>query len=228
VVRLLAVLLAAVLGLDAFVVYGATVTHPVGLTEAVARFRAAPGDGPVDGVYLYDTTGYERVDRLGIKRDYPRVSARIVRHGGGCGAREEIVLFREHTETYTSCDGALTGFGTRLTYFFVPSVTALSCDPRGACRDAAHDVRATVDVAPGGRGAATVGGVALPCRRLVVTTVLTGANAGGARRDLCVADSGLVLTERRSVGVVARSAFVGRVAYTEEATFTLRSTVPVR
>lgn len=226
--RLVAALLAVVLGLDAFLVYGATVDHPVRLAEAVARFRAGPGGAAGDGVYLYDTTGYERVDRLGIHRAYPRVSARILRHTGGCGAREEVVLFREHSETYMSCNGAPTGFGTRLTYFFVPSVTALSCDARGACRDAAHDVRATLTVADGGPGTALVGGVPLPCRRVVVTTVLTGSNAGGARRDLCVAPSGLVLTERRSVGVVARSAFVGRVAYSEEATFTLRSTVPVR
>jgi hypothetical protein len=223
-----AVALAVVAGLDAFLLYGATVAHPVGLREAVERFRAGPGAGPGDGVYLYDTTGYERVGRLGVRRDYPRVSARILRNAGACGAREEVVLFREHTETYTSCHGVPTGFGTRLTYFFVPSVTALSCDARGACRDAAHDVSATLDVVDSGPGTAVVGGVPLPCRRVVVTTVLTGSNAGGARRDLCVRPDGLVLTERRSVGVVARSAFVGRVAYSEEATFTLRSTVPVR
>jgi hypothetical protein len=225
VARVIAALLAVTLGLDAFVVYGATVDHPVGVVEAVRRFRAAPS--ATGGVYFYDTVGYERVDRLGIRRDYPRVSARIVRRDG-CAVREEVVLLREHTETYTSCNGVRTGFGTRLTYFFVPSVTDLTCDAGGACRDERHDVTASLDVTDEGAGNAVVGGVTLPCRRVTVTTLLSGSNAGGARRELCVDADGLVLTERRSVGVVARSAFVGRVVYAEEATFTLRSTVPLR
>lgn len=227
--RLVATGLALVLATDAFLVYGARVTHPVSAREALARYRARPGPpvtgGPRPGVYLYDTEGHADVDRLGVRRRYPRISARIVR-GHGCGWREEVALFDEHVETYDHCGRSETGFGTRLTYFLVPSVTDLACDS-GRCADPAHDVVADLTVAEEGAGSVVVGGVATPCRRVTVTTVLRGSNVGGAVRRLCVAPSGLVLREERSVGIAVRSAFIGAVDYTEAATFTLRSLEPL-
>ena len=160
-----------------------------------------------------------------MRRTYPGVSARIVR-AHGCGWREEVPLFDEHVETYDHCPSGEAGFGTRLTYFFVLSVTSLRC-AGGSCSDPAHDVAAALTVRPDGSGTAVVGGAVLPCERLTVTTVLRGSNTGGAVRRLCVAASGLVLTEERSVGIVADSAFVGQVTYTEQATFTLRSLEPL-
>jgi hypothetical protein len=227
--RLVGAALALVLGTDGFLVYGALVAHAVTPEEAVARYRRAPGPpvvaGPPPGVYTYDTTGYAHVDALGVRRTYPRVSSRIVR-GHGCGWREEVPLFTEHVETYDHCPGAEAGFGTRLTYFFVPAVTALRCAD-GRCVDEEHDVSADLTVAREGAGSAVVGGAAVACERVTVTTVLRGSNTGGAVRRLCLDPRGLVLTEERSVGIVARSAFVGQVVYTERATFTLRSLEPL-
>lgn len=227
--RLVGAGLALVLATDAFLVYGARVAHPVSSADAVARFRSSPGPadvaGPPRGVYLYDTTGYSRVSSLGVRRAYPEVTARIVR-GHACGWREEVPIFDEHVETYDHCGATDTGFGTRLTYFFVPAVTSFTCQV-GSCADDEHDVTATMTTAIDRSGSATVGGVPQFCERRTITTLLRGSNTGAAIRRLCVAPSGLVLSEERSVSVVVRSAFVGRVRYTEEATFRLRSLDPL-
>jgi hypothetical protein len=227
--RLVGAGLALVLATDAFLVYGARVVHPVSSTEAVARYRSDPGpadgQGPPRGVYLYDTTGYSRVSSLGVRRTYPAVTARIVR-GHACGWREEVPVFDEHVETYDHCGAAQTGFGTRLTYFLVPAVTSFAC-VAGGCGDDANDVTATVRESAVTAGSADVGGTARPCLRRTVTTVLRGSNTGAAVRRLCVAPSGLVLHEERSVSIAVRSRFVGLVQYTEQATFRLRSTQPL-
>lgn len=247
--RLVAAGLALVLAGDGFLLWGdrATVVTP---SAALRAFRAgdpaaAAPPLPAPGVYVYDTTGYERVNRLSIRRSYPRESVRIVRHGFGCAWREEVRLFEEHTETYDVCsDGSDvrdTGFGTRLSYYFVDSAMAVTCGTGGtrtgrglsvgesrtySCRG--DGVSAEVTVTYEGEGTAVVDELDVPCRRVVVVSVLSGATAGGARRALCTDErTGLVLTEERSVGVVVRSAFVGRVTYSEQATFRLRSLVPL-
>lgn len=227
--RLVGAGLALVLATDAFLVYGAKVAHPVSADDAVARYRSSPGPadvaGPPRGVYLYDTTGWSRVSSLGVRRAYPEVTARIVR-GHACGWREEVPIFDEHVETYDHCGTADTGFGTRLTYFFVPAVTSFACRA-GSCADDEHDVTATTRTSIDRGGSATVGGVEQFCERRTITTILRGSNAGAAVRRLCVAPSGLVLHEERSVSIAVRSRFVGLVQYTERATFRLRSTEPL-
>ncbi len=231
--KVVAATLALVAATDVFLLYGAHAADPVTPDEAVARYRAAPGGdatgGPPPGVYLYDTAGFAAVDALGVRRDYPAVSTRIVRARPGCGWREEVALFAEHVETYDTCAGRPAGFGTRLVYFAVPSETDLACAADGTCHDPDNDVSATLTTHRGGHGAAVVGGRTVRCVNVSLRTVLRGSTAGGAVRDLCVEPAtGLVLTERRSVGLVARSRFVGRVTYTEHATFTLRSLEPLR
>lgn len=227
--RLVGAGLALVLATDAFLVYGAKVSHPVSAADAVERFRSSPGPvdvaGPPRGVYLYDTTGWSRVSSLGVRRTYPGVTARIVR-GHACGWREEVPVFDEHVETYDHCGGAQTGFGTRLTYFFVPASTSFACGA-GSCADDENDVTATVRESAATADSVDVGGTAQPCERRTVTTVLRGSDNGVAVRRLCVAPSGLVLHEERSVSIAVRSAFVGLVQYTERATFRLRSTEPL-
>jgi len=200
---------------------------------------------PAPGVYLYDTEGHEAVDALSIRRQYPRVTPRIVTVELGCGWHEKVAIFHEHTETYDVCtdgtDARDTGFGTYLSYYGVGATTALRCGAGGTrigrnmspretrtyvC--AGGDILATVRVAYEGEGTALVEGAELPCRRVTVSTVLTGSNVGAARRTLCTDErTGLVLTEERSVGVTVRSRFVGRVSYSERATFRLRSLVPL-
>lgn len=246
--RVLALLVVVLLG-DAFLLWGdrARVVTP---SRAVASFRASgtgnPGPPlPRAGVYLYDTTGFERVNRLSIRRAYPAVSVRVVKPRGGCAWTEEVALFREHTETYDVCaDGSDvrdTGFGTRLSYYFVDAVTSLSCGTGGtrtgallapggstsyACSGGA--VRAEVTVRYEGPGTAAVEGEDVPCRRVAVVTVLTGDVLGTASRELCTDErTGLVLTEERAVGLRVTSRFVGRVTYLERATFRLRSLVPL-
>ena len=247
--RVLAGAVAVVLLANVFLLVGdraSVVTPDAALEEYRDGDPVAGGPPrPAGGVYLYDTTGHERVNRLSIRREYPAVSVRIVRLGLGCDWREEVALFEQHSETYDVCteadDARDTGFGTRLAYYGVDARTSLTCGNGGTrtgggmspgetetYRCEGDGVRAEVTVTYEGEGTAVVEEVELPCRRVVVTTVLTGSNVGGARRALCTDPrTGLVLTEERSVGVVVRSAFVGRVTYAEQATFRLRSLVPL-
>lgn len=232
------VALVAVLLANAFLLVGDG-ARAVSVEDALEDFRhgehATVPPLPAAGVYVYDTTGSERIDRLSIRRAYPAVTTRTVR-AHACGYRETVTIFREHTETYDVCpDGVRdVAFGTRLTYYLVTSSMSLTCG-RGGSRVAAASyectgdgTNASVTVTDEGLGSVTIEEVEVPCRRVVVTTVLRGANAGGARRALCTDErTGLVLTEERSVGVSYRSAFVGRVTYTERATFRLRSLVPL-
>jgi hypothetical protein len=245
--RRVAAALALVLAGDAFLLFGDT-ARPVSVAAAVAAYRhgeyATFAPLPASGVYVYDTTGYERVDRLSIRRTYPAVTTRTIR-AAACGMRETVTIFREHVEQYGVChDGTDIrewAFGTRLTYYRVTSAMWLECGHGGtrvaggapagtvATYECAGDgTSATVTVTVLGDGLVPVGDLGeVPCRRLAVQTVLRGANAGGATRTLCTDPrTGLVLTEERSVGVTTRSAFVGRVTYTERAAFRLRSLVP--
>lgn len=205
------------------------------------------GARPVAGVYIYATEGGSTIDRLGIDRRYPDRTTRIITHGPGCQWRETVPLFSEHRETYSACalrgDQLDTGFGTRLVYFFVPASTSTVCEPAGtrtgagmtvgqsrgfSCRDDDNDVDVAGTVTYDGIGSADVGGVAVSCRRVRVVTVLTGSNRGSAVRSLCTTpDTGVVLTETRSVGVVVRSGLIGTVSYVEEATFVLTSLTPL-
>lgn len=258
--RLLASGAAVVLLLDLFVVLGARRRDPVSTAEALVGFHAEEsfaglpgwdrpltGDRPIPGVYVYATTGSARLDRMGIRRDYPSRTTRVITHGPGCQWRETVPIFAEHRETYSACatgdDQLDTGFGTRLVYFFLPAETDLVCEPAGtrtgagmrtgesrsfACRDDEHDVDVAGTVTHEGPGTAEVAGRSVPCRRVRILTVLTGSNEGGAVRSLCTTpDTGLVLSETRNVGIVVRSAFIGKLTYAEEATFLLTSLVPI-
>jgi hypothetical protein len=209
--------------------------------------RPLTGVRPEPGVYVYATEGFTRLDRMGIERRYPAFSTRIVTHGPGCQWRETVPIFEEHRETYSACardgDQLDTGFGTRLVYFFVPATTDAVCEPGGtrtgarmqpgqtrefSCRDDAHDVDVTGSVTYEGAGSVDVAGAPVACRKVRILTVLTGSNEGGAVRSLCTTpETGLVLSETRSVGIVVRSGFIGTVTYAEEATFTLTSLVPL-
>jgi hypothetical protein len=259
--RLIAIVGVTVLVVDVFVVFGATYTRTVAPSEAVARFETRPtyaglsawadkklkGARPAPGVYAYDTTGFSKVDRLGVRRGYPKTTVRIVRLGAGCQWQEQVVIFAEHTETYAACatakDQRDAGFGTRLVYFFVATETGLVCTDGGtrtafglkagastsfSCEDEKHKTRADVTTTYVGASSVTIGDVKVPCREVRVLAQLTGDNAGVSDRTLCTQpETGLTLRERRTVGLGTRSTFLGAVSYTENATFTLRSLTPL-
>jgi hypothetical protein len=258
--RLLGGVTAVVMLLGLFVVTGARRLNPVDPAEALVEFaadqtfdglpgwdRALTGTRPEPGVYVYATRGLAKVDRLGIVRDYPERTARIITHGPGCQWRESVPIFREHRETYSACAQGTeqldTGFGTRLVYFFVPAVTDNVCDPAGTrtgsgmiagqsrsftCRDDENDVEVAGTVTFEGTAVVDIAGTPVPCRKVRILTVLSGSNSGGAVRTLCTTpDTGIVLSETRNVGITVRSGFIGTVVYTEEATFTLLSLTPL-
>ena len=258
--RVVGALAALTLLLGLFVVVGARRVDVIDQAEALVAFQSdttfeglAGWDRPLDGVrpspgvYVYATTGGARLNRMGIDRRYPAATTRIITHGPGCQWREEVPIFRQHTETYSACaeddDQRDTGFGTRLEYFFVPGVIDAVCRPGGtrtgagmavgasrtfSCSDPENDVEVAGTVTYRGPGTVRVDDTPLPCRKVEIATVFTGSNLGSAVRELCtLADTGLVLSETRRVGITVDSAFIGSVTYVEEATFTLASTIPL-
>lgn len=248
-------------GLGVFVVHGARTAHPVSLADARRIYAAEPayagrggedrrpvGERPAPGVYRYATTGFSRIDRLGVIRRYPATTLRVIRHGPHCEWSETVPILREHTETYTTCasdgDQLDTGFSTRLVYFSIASWSDSECSSYGtrtgggrapgavvrfSCTDHKHGVHAEGTTTYVGAGSVVVDRVPTACRRIRVVTVMTGATEGAAVRELCTEPvTGLVLTEVRSVGLTVISAFIGRVRYAETARFDLLSVQPAR
>ncbi len=236
-----------VLGAPAFLVGGRWWVHPVGLDEAVVRFRAAgpeaavPVEGlPVPGVYRYRTTGGERVSFLDYKRDYSPVTMRIVTRRG-CGVRETQLFLVQHVEYYDRCGERLVAYGTDIAYWWTHGTQDFRCDGGsfdGAgmrpgdrvewdCADedtTAHQITEYV-----GDEEVEVDGRRVPARHTRWTTIFSRATEGTAVvDDWFDPRTGLVLVERRNIGLRVGSPFVGELAYIDVSDYVLLSTDPER
>jgi hypothetical protein len=246
-------LLGAALGLalvvaatDGFLLWARGLATPVGPGPAADRFLAGqpapdgaePGPRPPAGVYHYRTSGYERIDRYGVRRAYPPETVRVVAWRGGCRWRETVPIFTQHVETYDFCatgaDADDFAYSTRLTYFLVPGSQRFACapvgrrllagQPPGASRrwrcveGTSASVNTTTYLGPE-TVRTPLGPVAT--RHLRLVTALSGQSSGGAVRDLWLDADGLVVRERREVSLKVRSGFVGLLTYEERAGFLL-------
>lgn len=249
--RLWALLGLAVLGLPAFLVGGRYWVGHLGLDEAVARFRAAgpsasadltePAGLPRPGVYRYRTTGGEHISFMDYSRTYSSTTMRIVTRRG-CGVREEQWFLRQHIEYYDRCGDALTGYGTDIAYWWTHGTQAFRCRDGGSfdlaggrpgdrvewhCAD--EDTRAAQVTEYVGDDAVTVAGAAVPARHTRWTTLFSGATQGTAVvDDWFDPTTGLVLREKREIGLRVGSPFVGDVGYTDSSEFTVLSVTPAR
>jgi hypothetical protein len=244
-----ALVLLVLVGAPAFILGGKLWVGDVDLDEALARFRAAgpaaatPVPGlPTPGVYRYRTTGGEHISFLDYQRDYSRTTMRVVtRHG--CGVRERQWFVVQHLEYYDRCpDGTLSAYGTDIAYWWTHGTQDFRCPPGGSldmagrhpgdtvtwdCRD--EDTRAAQTPEYVGDEEVIVDGRPMQARHTRWTTLFSGATRGTAVVDDWFDPSnGLVLRERRNIGLRVGSPFVGTVAYIDTSEFTLVSLTPAR
>ena len=235
------------MGGPAFLIGGRWWVHPVGPDRALARFRAAgpaaavPVDGlPVPGVYRYRTTGGERVSFLDYRRDYSPVTTRIVtRHG--CGVRETQLFLVQHVEYYDRCGERLVSYGTDIAYWWTHGTQDFACD--GGSFDAAgmrpgdrvewecgdEDTGASQVTEYVGDEEIEIDGRVLAARHTRWTTVFSKATRGTAVvDDWFDPRTGLVLMERRNIGLRVGSPFVGDLSYIDVSDYVLLSTDPQR
>jgi hypothetical protein len=246
--KLLALVLAVVVSAVAFVWGGRYWVGHVDPDEALARFRAAgpeaaePVPGlPTPGVYRYRTTGGEWISFLEYRRPYSPVTSRIVtRHG--CGVREEQWFLVQHLEYYDRCRDALPAYGTDIAYWWTHGTQDFRCQPGGSfdmagrspgdrvtwdCRD--EDTRAAQVTEYVADDDVTIEGRTVKARHTRWTTTFSGATSGVATvDDWFDPATGLVLRERRAIGLRVGSPFVGRLHYVDQSEFTLLSFDPLR
>ncbi len=247
--RLLPILLAVdvlLLSGGLFLVAGRYWSGDIDLQEALARFRDSrtPTEAvrglPAPGVYQYRTTGGEWVSLFDTYRAYSPTTMRIVTRVG-CGVREEQFFVTQHLEYYDRCGDKLVTYGTDIAYWWTHGTQDFECeggsfDGSGMrpgervewdCADedtGAHQITEYV-----GDEEVEVDGRRLPARHVRWTTIFSQATEGTAVVDDWFApDTGLVLMERRNIGLRVGSPFVGELSYIDISEYLLLSTDPVR
>ncbi len=247
--KVLAAVDALVLSGGLFLVAGRYWVGDLDREEAVARFRAAgpaatsaetvPGL-PAPGVYRYRTTGGEWVSLFDTERNYSGETMRIVTRRG-CGVREEQFFVIQHIEYYDRCGDKLVTYGTDIAYWWTHGTQDFTCDGgtfdmaggkpgdrvEWECSD--EDTRARQITEYVGDETVEIEGVARPARHVRWTTLFSGATVGGAAvEDWFDSVTGLVLREKRDIGLDVGSQFVGRLTYTDVSEYTLISMTPDR
>lgn len=246
--RLWALVGLVVIGGPAFLIGGLYWEGDVTLDEAVAMFRAAGADAavavpglPEPGVYEYRTTGGEFVSFLDYRREYSSTTMRIVtRHG--CGVREEQWFLVQHLEYYDRCGSELPSYGTDIAYWWTHGTQDFRCRPGGSfdmagrspgdrvewtCSD--EDTRADQVTEYLGDEDVVVGGQAVRARHTRWITTFSGATVGTATvDDWFHPETGLVLREKRVIGLKVGSPFVGELGYLDDSDFTVVSLRPAR
>lgn len=235
-------------GAPAFLIGGRYWIGHVDLDDALGRFHAAgpaaaqapPAGLPRPGVYRYRTTGGERISFLDYHRSYSSTTMRIVTRRG-CGVREQQWFLIQHLEYYDRCpDGSLPSYGTDIAYWWTHGTQDFRCDPGGSfdmagrapgdkitwhCRD--EDTRAAQVTEYMGDEEVVVGGQTIRARHTRWVTTFSGATKGTATvEDWFHPTTGLVLRERRQIGLRVGSPFVGQVGYTDNSEFTVLSLDP--
>ena len=235
------------MGGPAFLLGGRWWVHPVDPDRALARFRAAGPEAaavvdglPVPGVYRYRTTGGERVSFLDYRRDYSPVTTRIVtRHG--CGVRETQLFLVQHVEYYDRCGERLVSYGTDIAYWWTHGTQDFTCDGGSfdasgmrpgdrvewQCGDEDTDAAQVTEYV--GDEEIEIDGRVVTARHTRWTTVFSKATRGTAVvDDWFDPRTGLVLMERRNIGLRVGSPFVGDLSYIDVSDYLLLSTEPAR
>jgi hypothetical protein len=247
------VLVLGVAGVAATVLYvrARDASNAVPVEDVIARFNAgdsrslggAAPRGPAPGVYLYDTTGEERVDALGgATHAYPAVTAVTVTPTA-CGFDERWDALEQRWDHVRVCSDAA---GQRLEavenyheFFGRGDRRSFTCDPRSFARPPSTEIGYTWTTRCSGddgwftgRGETlgmetlTVGGVAVETLHYRVEVETHGGSRGAAvHENWIIASTGLVVRRRGSVDSVADS-LIGNVRYQESYELRLRSLEP--
>ena len=200
---------------------------------------------PDEGVYTFDTEGYEETNALGgARHDYPKETAWVVRHAE-CGWTERWQPLRERYDEALLCHEP-TGVGIRrfTTYheFFQRGMTSVyDCPPGNLVRpwDAKPGLRWTwkCEGKDGavtsnsifiGRQTLTIGGQALEAEYAKYESQTTGANRGTLHQERWFhPDTGMLMQMKVDVRTNSDSPF-GAVDYREQYRITLKSLTPRR
>ena len=224
---------------------------PVAVGDVIDRFDDEDGSGeapaglPAPGVYVYATTGSERVDALGgTVHEYPPETTVTVAVGG-CGVTLRWDALEERYDEWTLCpvaagleQPAYVGFhrffGQPDTKRYVcePAAVALPADPAPgdawSAECAAGDHVETWSYEVLAREAVEVGGVAVDTAHVRARVTLAGGADGEAVvDDWIVPQSGLLVRRIREGETVSPSA-VGPVRYEERYEIALTSLEPRR
>jgi hypothetical protein len=225
-------------------------TEPVSVGEAVTTFREETGDGskapsPVpEGVYVYDTEGYERTDALtGVRHRYPNRST-ITVTPDPCGVRMRWDVLEGRSTTWTFCVGAagweLASQDERHTFFGRVERTTYTCSetlfrpvsdrpgPASAvtCSTGDAEERGTGRVVA--REALRVAGRPIATVHLRKRTTFTGEIRGASTHDVWLARATGVPVRIVMTSRTTNDSPVGDVHYDEDVSLQLRSLTPRR
>lgn len=198
-----------------------------------------------EGVYVYDTTGFEEIDAFGGRRhDYPAQTS-IVHRREGCGATETWQPFQDRRDVRRLCAEPgrhrLEWFDATRSFFGQTDTRRLECDDEasafvaGARAGDVFEFRCVQDGADAanrleilGTESIVVGGQAVEAVRSRATSVVTGGASGRSTIDSWVhPETGLTL-KRISVLDGSSPGPTGSVNYHEEYTLVLQSLEPLR
>lgn len=204
-----------------------------------------PPPFPAEGVYVYDTTGFEEVDALGgARHDYPAETS-IVHRLEGCGATETWQPLQGRRDVRQLCAEPgrhrLERFDSTRSFFGRSDTRELECDEGAAafvpgarpgdvfefrCSQEGADAANRLEIL--GMEAVLIGGQSVEAVRSRATSVVTGGASGSSTIDSWVhPETGLTL-KRISVLDGSEPGPGGSIGYHEEYTLVLRSLTPRR
>jgi hypothetical protein len=227
-------------------------TEPVGVDEAVTSFRtdteSVPGPGAgesliPEGVYVYETDGFEQTDALlGEKHDYPARTT-ITVTAAGCGSS---LLWRPVTGRSTRLVVCATRDGWELrtqderhTFYGQTETTTYRCEDTlvrpgdestrewdVSCTTGSTDETGTGTLV--GRETIRVGGEAVEAEHVRRGTTLTGETRGSTTHDIWFDPATGVPVKLVLVSHTANDSPIGEVHYDEDVTLVLTSLEPRR
>jgi hypothetical protein len=198
---------------------------PVSVSDVVHRFRgeqssapAAQSGGPARGVYVYATTGGERISAGNLTHHYPaRTTLSVVDTDCGMRIRWDALAGR-----WSQWDLCRTSDGWELKryvdvhkFLYKQDVHRYTCSgyPVVVCKTDGGVLTSTVE--------------SLSPRHVRITQEATGGSVSTGVIEAWLLPSGLprrVVTDNHG----AQTVLGARITYTESATFTLTSTTPLR
>jgi len=226
------------------------VAEPTSVSEAVTTFReeeetAPPGPSQVpEGVYVYETDGYEKTDALtGVTHRYPRRSTITVTKDV-CGVKMRWDVLRGRSTTWTYCvdpsgwdvvsqDERHTFFGRteRTTYICGGLPFRPAGDPPGTVYGVDCSTPSARELGTGrvvGRETLRVSGKPIETVHLRKTTSFTGEIRGATTHNVWLARKSGVPVRIVMVSMTTNDSAVGDVRYEERVTLRLLSLTPRR
>jgi hypothetical protein len=224
-------------------------TEPVDVDEVVTSFRSETepgGSSPIpEGVYVYETSGFERTSALsGKTHRYPRRST-ITVTGADCGVSLRWQVLDGRSTEWTYCvteDGwELASQDERHTFFGTTESTTYTCEgtlirPREqpgpdeqwavSCETEDADERGIASVV--GREPLDVSGKPVTTEHVRKKTQFSGAIRGNALHDLWFDAKSGVPVKIVMVSQTRNDSPVGEVTYDEDVTLVLTSLEPRR